>query len=85
MISGTWVGGLLYHKRQPNKAPVADVARLGAVMAFLCIIEGAVVLSFWKFAAYPEVVTLVAAIANFVFPFVLMGAIRKSLQRAKMG
>ena len=82
-ILGTMIGAFSYHRRHPDKASPAEKATLGAVLAVLSVVGAFVVLSFWQFTPFPDVVIPITAVGSFGFPFVLFGTAQSSLEKAR--
>jgi hypothetical protein len=82
-ILGSYAGAYPYHKRHPEKATPGAMAMLGAVLASMSVIEGALVLAIWNYRPFPQIVIPIAAVGTFFFPFVFFRSVRKAFERSR--
>ncbi len=82
-ILSSQAAALIYHRRQPERAPVAIKAAVGAVLVVAGVGMGLLIHTAWLPIEAPDIVIPIAAIGSFFFPFVLFETLRKTfVQRA---
>jgi hypothetical protein len=87
LIAGASVGAaiaaMLYHRRIPERAPVAVKAAAGGVLSCMAVITGVLSQILLKWMTYPEIVIPISAIGSLCFPWAIFGTMRDAYLRKR--